>query len=175
MEVKKREAWLVSISRCFGVDNAEYEGRLFSPDIANEKITVSVSWAMLSGYKTSVSINAKLVSEFLGSDGYMRYVQPAEALSLLGYEVHGTVSFSDCVDENGCAEGRKFTRKTSYRDTKKYTLREWVNEAKRVLEMIVMDAELTGHADEEFISAEMKTEVDRANSCEIIIVKTKEK
>lgn len=97
--VQPKQAWLVGISRGMGGDNAEYEGRI--ADGETEKITVSVGVAALSNFSTYVMVDGALVRKFVNGNGYDRYVQPAEALSLLGYEVHGLVDFAGFVEAVG--------------------------------------------------------------------------
>lgn len=94
-----KQAWLLRISRGFGGDNAYYESR----GEETGEINVAVSWAMggfaMDGhYETSVYFNGKPIGFFNAHNGYARYVQPAEALSILGYEVHGLVDFAQAVD-----------------------------------------------------------------------------
>ena len=87
-----KQAWLTGISRCFGGDNAFYNGMEFPAEIIN----VSVGWGLLASCETLVFINDKCVRKFEGD----RHIQPQEALSLMGYEVHGTVDFAACVAPN---------------------------------------------------------------------------
>lgn len=89
-EVMSKEVRLVSVSRGFGGDNAYYRGP------SGENILVTVNWALLHPFLTTVLVDGVKAAEFIDA----RCVQPAEALSRLGYTVHGTVDFAACVQPN---------------------------------------------------------------------------
>lgn len=86
-------ARLLSISRGVGGDNAIYLGS------NGDHITVCVdNGFMKNGYGTTVLVGASICVEFGKSNGYDRYVTPAEALSIVGYEVHGDVDFLELTN-----------------------------------------------------------------------------
>ena len=79
-------ATLKSISRGFGSDNAIYES-------SGDSIMVCVGWALMNPHSTTVLLNGEKVAKYEDR----RYIQPAEALSRLGYEVSGTVDFASLL------------------------------------------------------------------------------
>ena len=83
------DAWLVSISRGFGGDNAYYKER----GSGRPQINVAVNWALLHPFLTEVFVDGKKVAEFTDRE----YVQPHVALARLGYTVHGTVDFAEMI------------------------------------------------------------------------------
>lgn len=85
-KISHKVARLIGVKRAFGGDIATYET---SDGIAE----VFVDWALLRQYQTDVRIEGKPNTVF--NDEH--YVQPAEALSRMGYVVSGTVDFSRTV------------------------------------------------------------------------------
>lgn len=87
---KEKELWLKSIYRGFGGDNATYNTKTSPQDI----FTVAVGWGLTIPHTTNVFKNGEKIAEFDGPE----YIQPHEALSRLGYIVHGTVDFAECIN-----------------------------------------------------------------------------
>lgn len=86
-KIFNKGARLIGVKRAFGGDIAVYET---SDGIAE----VFVDWALLRKYHTEVRIEGKPNTVF--NDEH--YVQPAEALSRMGYVVSGTVDFAHTTE-----------------------------------------------------------------------------
>lgn len=92
----KLTARLKSVVRGFAGDNALYECS-FGP--RTYTMIVAVGWALMTPHETTVFLqhdNGDM--EQIITYREARYVQPAEALARLGYEVSGTVDFAAAVE-----------------------------------------------------------------------------
>lgn len=83
------KAKLLFTKRGFGGDNAVYEAE------DGTLLHVGVGWALMARHQTTVSATVGEAVEMVLMLRGQRYVQPDEALAMLGYEADTHIDFCD--------------------------------------------------------------------------------